>query len=156
MNGRTVRITLEYELARVPLRHRRLVEPLLSAPTVRVRAEGGVTTLARVRLRAGARAGKHYTFPAKYVGVVVPALETLGYQVTVVSTGRGLLPTADSDQSSESDRPGTDFGISRYVPSGSWSIRHSCSGAPVNDGRTMTSASAVAANTRSVPAMPMV
>ena len=62
-----------------------------------------------------------------------------------------LLPTADS--ASGSLELGTDFGMMRQEPSASWSMRHSCSGPPVNAGRTTSSASAVAASARSVPAM---
>ena len=49
--------------------------------------------------------------------------------------------------------PGTDLGMMRYVPSVSWSMRQSCSGLPVNFGTATTSASAVAASARSVPAI---
>src|SRR4051812_4676292 len=62
-----------------------------------------------------------------------------------------LLPTAES--ASGSFEFGIDFGMMRQAPSGSCSIRHNWSGAPVKPGRTTSSASAVAANDRSVPAI---
>ena len=62
-----------------------------------------------------------------------------------------LLPAAE--RASGSLELGTDLGITRYVPSVSWSIRHSCSGPPVNAGSVTTSRSSVAASARSVPAI---
>src|SRR5690606_24941506 len=62
-----------------------------------------------------------------------------------------LLPMAVS--ASGSSVPGTAFGIRRYVPSVSWSMRQSCSGALVNAGTTASSRSAVAASARCVPAI---
>src|SRR5690606_28434249 len=64
-----------------------------------------------------------------------------------------LLPTADSAMPEA--WPGTARGIRRQLPSVSWSMRHICSGAPLNAGSTTSSASAVAASVRSVPAMRM-
>src|SRR5579871_5379609 len=62
-----------------------------------------------------------------------------------------LLPTAESANGSL--ELGTDFGMMRQEPPASWSTRHSCSGPPVNAGSTTSSASAVAASARSVPAI---
>ena len=62
-----------------------------------------------------------------------------------------LLPTADS--ASGSLHSATALGIRRYVPSVSWSMRHSCSGPPVKAGRATSSPSPVAARARSVPAI---
>src|SRR3954453_4802011 len=62
-----------------------------------------------------------------------------------------LLPTAE--RATGWLEFGTAFGMMRYAPSGSCSMRQSCSGAPVKDGSTTSSESAVAASARSVPAM---
>ena len=48
---------------------------------------------------------------------------------------------------------GIALGMMRYVPSVSCSIRHSCSGMPLNAGTVTNSASSVAARARFVPAM---
>jgi hypothetical protein len=45
------------------------------------------------------------------------------------------------------------FGITRYVPSVSWSMRQSSSGAPLNVRTAVSSPSALAASARSVPAI---
>jgi hypothetical protein len=61
-----------------------------------------------------------------------------------------LLPIAESAR--VVFELGTALGMMRYVPSVSWSIRQSCSGAPSKAATATSSPSSVAASARSVPA----
>src|ERR1051326_3573919 len=62
-----------------------------------------------------------------------------------------LLPRAES--ASGSFELAADLGMMRQVPSVIWSMRQSCSGAPVKPGTATTGLPGVAASARSVPAM---
>ena len=70
------------------------------------------------------------------------------------SNGASVGEQSPSETSASfSSCPGTALGIILYVPSVSWSILQSCSGAPVNSETASTSAFSVAARALPVPSM---
>ncbi|HEX4609387.1 MAG TPA: hypothetical protein VH092_14415 [Urbifossiella sp.] len=95
MTDGTVKITLDYELARVARRHRVLVEPIVSASVVRFRSVGGAVSAGRGRLGAGVAIAGGYEFPAKLAWAVVVRLSQQGRDVQIKTGGRGSLPNPD-------------------------------------------------------------